>query len=115
MCRVSIPSSRRPSGTESPGLSSEGLTAAGTQTPGPHAEAELAEVGLLAARQHGGVAAATRLGMKCQLMYALLASARVAAAAGGLGRAHDDAYQALITGLGIRLCSCRRNPGHGTA
>ena len=67
------------------------------------AEAELAEAGLLAARQHGGaaVAAATRLGMKYQLMYALVASVRVAAAAGDLGRAHDDAYQALITGLGI--------------
>jgi hypothetical protein len=73
------------------------------------AEAELAEAGLLAARQHGAaaVAAATRLGMKYQLMYALLASARVAAAAGDLGRAHDDACQALITGLGIRLCLCR--------
>jgi hypothetical protein len=34
------------------------------------AEAELAEAGLLAARQHGGaaVAAATTLGMKYQLM-----------------------------------------------
>jgi len=59
------------------------------------AEAELAEADLLAARQHGGaaVAAATRLGMKYHLMCALLASARVAAAAGDLGRAHDDAYR----------------------
>jgi len=68
------------------------------------AEAELAEDGLLAARQHASeaVAAATRLGMKYQLMYALLASARVAAAAGDLGRAHDEAYLALTTGHGIR-------------
>jgi DNA-binding CsgD family transcriptional regulator len=68
------------------------------------AEAELAEADLLAARQHASeaVAAAARLGMKYQLMYALLASARVAVAAGDLGRAHDEAYRALITGRGIR-------------
>ncbi len=43
--------------------------------------AELAEAGLLAARQHGGaaVAATSRLGMKHQLIGGLLASARVAA------------------------------------
>jgi len=68
------------------------------------AEAELAEADLLAARQHASeaVAAAARQGMKSQLMYALLASARVAVAAGDLGRAHDEAYRALITAHGIR-------------
>jgi hypothetical protein len=38
--------------------------------------------------------------MKRQLICALLASARVAAPAGDLGRPHDGAYQVLITGLG---------------
>jgi predicted ATPase/DNA-binding CsgD family transcriptional regulator len=68
-------------------------------------EAELAEADLPAARQHAdaAIAAAARLGREYQLMEALLASARVAAAAGDLGRARDDAYQALTIGHGI-LC-----------
>jgi len=51
------------------------------------AGAEPAQAGLLAARQHGGaaVAATSSLGMNHQLVRALLASARVAAAAGDLG------------------------------
>src|SRR5215469_8592617 len=61
------------------------------------AYADLAGDDLRAARQHAeqAVATATRLGMRHQLMYALLASARVAAATGDIGPGHDDAYQAL--------------------
>jgi DNA-binding CsgD family transcriptional regulator len=69
----------------------------------PMAAAELAASDLLAARRHSdeAIAVATRLGMKYQLIEALLASVRVAAAAGDLGRARDDAYQALTIGHGI--------------
>jgi DNA-binding CsgD family transcriptional regulator len=68
------------------------------------AEADLALGELPAARQHADEAMtlATRPGMFLGLMQALLASARVAAAASDIGRAHDDAYQALIVGHGIR-------------
>src|SRR5262249_42304957 len=62
-------------------------------------EAHLAEADLPAAREQAdqAVAAAARLGMNISLMYALLASARVAAAAGDAGRASDEAHQALTT------------------
>jgi DNA-binding CsgD family transcriptional regulator len=68
------------------------------------AEADLAAADLSAARQHAdtAIAAASRLSLKGQLMDALLASARVAAAAGDIGPAHDDAYQALALGHDIR-------------
>ncbi|HEV2243300.1 MAG TPA: response regulator transcription factor, partial [Streptosporangiaceae bacterium] len=58
---------------------------------------------LRAARQHAeqAVATATRLGMRHQLMCALLASARVATATGDFGPGHDDAYQALTIGRDI--------------
>jgi len=68
------------------------------------AEAELTVVDLAAARQHVDEAMTTagRLGMKLPLMVALYTSARVAATAGDLARAHDEAYQALIAARGIR-------------
>jgi predicted ATPase/DNA-binding CsgD family transcriptional regulator len=68
------------------------------------AEAALAAADLCAAQQHcdEAVVAAIRLGIKNHLMLAYLARARVAAAAGDLGRAHDDAHHALIVGRGIR-------------
>jgi len=68
------------------------------------AEAELAAADLPAARQHSdeAIAAATRLGMKAQLMAALDASARAAAAACDFGRALGDACQALAIGRGIQ-------------
>jgi len=67
------------------------------------AYADLAGDDLHAARQHAeqAVATATTLGMRHQLMYALLASARVAAATGDIGPGHDDAYQALTIGRDI--------------
>jgi len=68
------------------------------------AEADLAEAKLTEARQHSdaAIAGATRLGGKCTLMYALTIGARVAAAAGDLARAHDDAHLALGIGRDIR-------------
>jgi predicted ATPase/transcriptional regulator with XRE-family HTH domain len=67
------------------------------------AEAHLAAGDLAAARQHAehAVADANELGLKLQLMQALLTNARVAAAEGEVARAHDDAYQALAVGRGI--------------
>jgi predicted ATPase/DNA-binding CsgD family transcriptional regulator len=67
------------------------------------AEAEAAAGDLPAAREHAdrAVAAAAKLGTKYQLMFSLLASARVAAATGDAGRAHDDVHQALTIGRGI--------------
>jgi len=67
------------------------------------AYADLAEGDLRAARQHAeqAVATATRLGMRHQLMYALLASAHVTAATGDTGPGHDDAHQALTIGRDI--------------
>jgi predicted ATPase/DNA-binding CsgD family transcriptional regulator len=66
--------------------------------------AELAAADLSSARQHAdaSVADATRLRTKAPLLLSLLASARVAAAAGEIDRAYDDAHQALIVGRGIR-------------
>jgi len=67
------------------------------------AEADLATGELPAAREHAdeAITAATRAGSRFLLMWALLASARVAAAAGDAGRARDDAYQALTIGHDI--------------
>jgi len=67
------------------------------------AYADLAADDLRAARQHAeqAVATATKLGMRHQLMYALLASARVAAATGDIGPGHDDAHQALTVARGV--------------
>jgi predicted ATPase/DNA-binding CsgD family transcriptional regulator/class 3 adenylate cyclase len=67
------------------------------------AHADLAGDDLGAARQHAeqAVATATKLGMRHQLMCALLASARVATATGDIGPGHDDAHQALTVGRGI--------------
>jgi len=64
------------------------------------AEAEFAVGDLPAARQHAdqAVAAASKLGLKMQLLISLLSSARVAAATGDAGRAHEDAHQALTIG-----------------
>jgi predicted ATPase/DNA-binding CsgD family transcriptional regulator len=64
------------------------------------AEADLAAGDLAAARRHAdnAIAGARKQGKKHQLMWALLASARVASAEGDVGLAHDDAYQALTTG-----------------
>jgi predicted ATPase/DNA-binding CsgD family transcriptional regulator len=68
------------------------------------AEAEVAAGDLPAARQHAdqAVAVASKLGMKFQLMFSLLASARAAAATSDAGRAHEDAHQALTIGRGIK-------------
>jgi predicted ATPase/DNA-binding CsgD family transcriptional regulator/DNA-binding XRE family transcriptional regulator len=67
------------------------------------AEADLATGELPAARQHAdeAIAAATRAGSRFMLIWALLTSARVAAAAGDAARARDDAYQALTNGHDI--------------
>jgi len=68
------------------------------------AEADLSDADLPAARRHADEAMATaiRLGMKQELMMALGTSAEVAAAAGDLARAHDDAYQGLITARSLQ-------------
>jgi predicted ATPase/DNA-binding CsgD family transcriptional regulator len=67
------------------------------------AEAHLAAGELPAARQHADQAvAAAKLGIRIQLMYALLSSARVAIAAGQAGHAHDDAHQALTIGRAMQ-------------
>jgi predicted ATPase/DNA-binding CsgD family transcriptional regulator len=64
------------------------------------AEADVAVGDLAAARQHAdqAVAAASKLGLQTQLLFSHLASARVAAATGEAGRAHEDAHQALTIG-----------------
>jgi len=68
------------------------------------AEAEVATGHLPAARQHAdqAVAAASKLGLNLLLMFSLLASARVAAAMGDAGRAHEDAHQALTIGHSLK-------------
>src|SRR5262249_24682300 len=68
------------------------------------AEAEVAAGDLPAARRHAdqGIAAASKLGLKVQLLFSLLASAHTAAAAGDAGRAHEDAHQALSIGRGVK-------------
>jgi DNA-binding CsgD family transcriptional regulator len=67
------------------------------------AEADLAMGDLVRAgrRVDEVVGTATRLGMKYQLMQALLTRARVAVAQGDLRRAEGDAYQALHEGYRI--------------
>ncbi len=67
-------------------------------------EADLAAANLRSARQQAdrAVDAATRLGMKVQHMRALIASARVAATEGDVGRAREEAHHALIIGRSMR-------------
>jgi hypothetical protein len=50
--------------------------------------------------------------MKHQLICGLLASARVAAAAGDLGRPHDGAYQALVLVGSEQAGLGQFSPGH---
>ena len=68
------------------------------------AEYHLAAADIPAARQWIGdaIAAATTRGMKSILMSALLTSARVAATAGDIGRAHGEVHHALSIGRGIQ-------------
>jgi DNA-binding CsgD family transcriptional regulator len=67
------------------------------------AEADLAmgDLGTANRRVDEAVGTTTRLGIKYQLLQALLTRARVAVAQGDLGRAEDDAYQALLEGYRI--------------
>jgi predicted ATPase/class 3 adenylate cyclase/DNA-binding CsgD family transcriptional regulator len=67
------------------------------------AEADLAVGDLTAARRRAdeAVASTTGLNMKYYAMNALFTSARVAVALGDVGRAYDDAYQALAVGHSI--------------
>jgi hypothetical protein len=67
-------------------------------------EADLAVADLTSARQHveQAVATATNLGMKVQLMQALITRARVAVGRDDPRRARDDVYHALIIGRSMQ-------------
>jgi DNA-binding CsgD family transcriptional regulator len=71
------------------------------------ADAHLASGDLAAARLDAdrAIASVAGLGQKYQLMLALLASARVAAAAGAVELAHDDALRGLTLGRAIESTS----------